>query len=60
MVNYLACLKRVRGHNDPACRDISKSYLKCRMDKYVVAPCTGLIGDSRSSRSMLTGLLAVI
>ena len=33
MVDYLACLKHVRGSNDPECRMLSKAYLECRMDQ---------------------------
>ena len=34
IADYLACLKKVRGTNDPACRQLAKAYLKCRMDQY--------------------------
>lgn len=27
-------MKKVKGLNDPACRELAKSYLACRMDKY--------------------------
>src|SRR5690606_5521190 len=37
MVDYLACLKRVRGNNDAECRLLAKAYLKCRMDKQLMA-----------------------
>ncbi|KAF8459017.1 hypothetical protein BGX38DRAFT_1151197 [Terfezia claveryi] len=37
MTEYLACLKRVRGNNDPECRILAKAYLKCRMDKNLMA-----------------------
>jgi len=37
MVEYLACLKRVRGTNDRECRLIAKEYLKCRMDRQLMA-----------------------
>lgn len=37
MVEYLACLKRVRGTNDHQCRLIAKEYLKCRMDRQLMA-----------------------
>lgn len=33
MTRYLACMKRVKGMNDPECRNIAKSYLACRMDR---------------------------
>ena len=36
MAKYLACIKKVKGVNDSQCRDIAKSYLGCRMDRYVV------------------------
>jgi hypothetical protein len=35
MLSYLRCIKSHRGSNDPECRDLSKSYLSCRMDRYV-------------------------
>lgn len=35
MTRYLACMKRVKGTNDPECRNIAKSYLACRMDRSV-------------------------
>ena len=38
MIEYLACLKRVRGVNDPECRLLAKAYLKCRMDRSVALP----------------------
>jgi cytochrome c oxidase assembly protein subunit 19 len=37
MVEYLACLKRVKGTNDHTCRLIAKEYLKCRMDRQLMA-----------------------
>ena len=42
MVSYLACIKRLRGTNDPECRTLAKSYLSCRMDRYVVLYVTPL------------------
>jgi hypothetical protein len=35
MLSYLRCIKSHRGSNDPECRNLSKSYLSCRMDRYV-------------------------
>jgi hypothetical protein len=35
MLSYLRCIKSHRGSNDPECRDLSKSYLSCRMERYV-------------------------
>lgn len=35
MTRYLACMKKVKGTNDPECRNIAKSYLACRMDRLV-------------------------
>ncbi|KAK6335558.1 Cytochrome c oxidase assembly protein cox19 [Orbilia brochopaga] len=37
MKDYLACLKKVRGNNDPECRMLAKAYLKCRMDHDLMA-----------------------
>lgn len=36
MMNYLACIKKVKGTNEAECRNIAKSYLTCRMDRFVV------------------------
>ena len=33
MKDYLVCLKKVRGTNDPECRSLAKAYLQCRMDQ---------------------------
>lgn len=35
MTRYLGCMKKVKGLNDPECRNLAKAYLTCRMDKYV-------------------------
>lgn len=35
MLSYLKCIKSHRGTNDAECRNLSKSYLSCRMDRYV-------------------------
>ena len=35
MTSYLACMKKVKGMNDPECRDLAKSYLSCRMERFV-------------------------
>ncbi|KAH6660243.1 hypothetical protein BKA67DRAFT_641372 [Truncatella angustata] len=37
MVNYLKCLKTVKGQNDPACRELAKNYLGCRMERNLMA-----------------------
>lgn len=37
MVKYLACLKQSRGMNDDDCRNLSKQYLDCRMQRYDIA-----------------------
>jgi len=36
-MNYLSCIKRVKGMNDPDCRSLARSYLGCRMDKNLMA-----------------------
>lgn len=36
--SYLRCLKKGGGVNDETCRKLAKSYLTCRMDKYVLSP----------------------
>jgi cytochrome c oxidase assembly protein subunit 19 len=36
MARYLKCLKKHGGENDDECRMISKGYLQCRMDQYVL------------------------
>lgn len=33
MMDYLGCIKKVKGMNDNECRNIAKSYLSCRMDR---------------------------
>ncbi|KAH9865325.1 Cytochrome c oxidase assembly protein cox19 [Plenodomus biglobosus] len=38
MLSYLRCIKSHRGTNDPVCRELSKSYLSCRMDRNLMAP----------------------
>jgi hypothetical protein len=43
MLSYLRCIKSHRGSNDPECRGLSKSYLSCRMDRYVHRPFLLLI-----------------
>lgn len=35
MLSYLRCIRTHRGTNDAECRNLSKSYLSCRMDRYV-------------------------
>jgi len=40
MLSYLRCIKSHRGTNDPECRGLSKSYLSCRMDRYVPFPAS--------------------
>jgi hypothetical protein len=34
MMSYLGCLKKVKGVNEDECRQLAKSYLACRMDRY--------------------------
>ena len=34
MTKYLDCLKKVKGVNENECRNVAKSYLACRMDRY--------------------------
>jgi len=38
MKRYLACLKTARGVNSPECRELSKGYLQCRMERNLMAP----------------------
>ena len=33
MKQYLRCIRSNRGVNEDACRELSKGYLQCRMDK---------------------------
>jgi len=33
MATYLACIKKVKGVNEDACRTLARSYLACRMDR---------------------------
>lgn len=37
MSDYLACMKKARGVNEHECRNLAKSYLSCRMDRYAIA-----------------------
>ncbi|ORY66481.1 uncharacterized protein BCR38DRAFT_338865 [Pseudomassariella vexata] len=37
MTSYLNCIKKVKGMNDEACRELAKGYLTCRMDKNLMA-----------------------
>ncbi|CAK7268118.1 Cytochrome c oxidase assembly protein cox19 [Sporothrix epigloea] len=37
MIDYLNCIKRVRGVNEDECRSLAKSYLGCRMDRNLMA-----------------------
>jgi cytochrome c oxidase assembly protein subunit 19 len=37
MTRYLACMKKVKGVNDPQCRYLAKEYLACRMDRNLMA-----------------------
>ena len=34
-MGYLGCMKKNKGMNDPECRSLAKSYLACRMDRFV-------------------------
>jgi hypothetical protein len=38
MKQYLRCLKTARGVNSPECRELSKNYLSCRMERGLMAP----------------------
>lgn len=38
MTSYLKCIRSSRGVNRDECRMLSKDYLKCRMDKNLMAP----------------------
>ncbi|KAF8474788.1 hypothetical protein BDZ91DRAFT_690486 [Kalaharituber pfeilii] len=38
MMEYLACLKRVKGVNEHECRMLAKKYLRCRMERSLMAP----------------------
>lgn len=35
MTQYLRCIRAHRGTNDEECRQMSKAYLQCRMERYV-------------------------
>lgn len=35
MMTYLSCIKKVKGVNENECRMLAKSYLACRMDRWV-------------------------
>ncbi|TVY22738.1 Cytochrome c oxidase assembly protein [Lachnellula hyalina] len=36
-MNYLSCIKKVKGTNEAQCRNIAKTYLSCRMDRNLMA-----------------------
>lgn len=38
MTSYLKCIRAARGVNRDECRMMSKDYLKCRMEKNLMAP----------------------
>ena len=38
MKQYRRCLKTARGVNSPECRELSKGYLNCRMERGLMAP----------------------
>ncbi|CBX92296.1 hypothetical protein LEMA_P050020.1 [Plenodomus lingam JN3] len=40
---YLRCIKSHRGTNDSVCRDLSKSYLSCRMERDPPTPITAAL-----------------
>lgn len=33
-MTYLQCIKKVKGVNEDQCRNLAKSYLTCRMDRW--------------------------
>jgi len=35
-MEYLSCLKKVKGVNEEECRQLAKNYLSCRMDRFVL------------------------
>ncbi|KAK0730544.1 cytochrome c oxidase assembly protein COX19 [Lasiosphaeris hirsuta] len=37
MMTYLACIKKVKGVNEDECRMLAKNYLRCRMDRNLMA-----------------------
>ncbi len=37
MQKYLKCIRSHRGINDDECRELSKGYLQCRMEKNLMA-----------------------
>ncbi|KAL2109951.1 hypothetical protein VUR80DRAFT_1817 [Thermomyces stellatus] len=37
MTNYLSCMQKVGGVNQPECRELAKAYLACRMDRNLMA-----------------------
>ncbi|TGZ82812.1 hypothetical protein EX30DRAFT_339092 [Ascodesmis nigricans] len=38
MLEYLSCIKKSKGKNAPDCRQLAKLYLKCRMERNLMAP----------------------
>lgn len=46
-MTYLSCIRRVKGVNENECRLLAKSYLACRMDRWVILrgfPAYGVTG----------------
>ncbi len=41
-MSYLSCIKKVKGVNEDECRMLAKSYLTCRMDRWVIHELTAL------------------
>jgi cytochrome c oxidase assembly protein subunit 19 len=38
MKKYLRCIRSHKGVNDDECRELSRGYLQCRMDRNLMAP----------------------
>ena len=63
MMDYLSCVKKMRGLNAEECRGLAKSYLGCRMDR-LVSPslplggaCMGVL-DGWDGSEVLRNILA--
>lgn len=57
MMSYLSCIKKVKGVNEDECRMLAKSYLACRMDRWVIHGAHPHIVVT-SSNQLTAGILA--
>jgi cytochrome c oxidase assembly protein subunit 19 len=51
-------MKKVKGLNDPACRNLAKSYLACRMDRWVSSKSPIVFAHSEANSNSHRNLMA--